>query len=134
MASSGYSHLANLVLLTHAAFVAFVVLGLVVIIIGAVLDWRWVRNFWFRVLHLTAIGVVVVQSWLGIMCPLTTLESTLRAKVGTSPYDAGFVAYWLHTILYYDAPAWVFVAAYTVFGLLVVAGWVIVRPARRHHS
>lgn len=134
MTSEDYSVVANLVLATHVAFVVFVVFGLVAIIIGAALDWRFARNFRFRVLHLAAIGVVVVQSWLGIVCPLTTLESALRAEAGTSPYEDGFIPYWLHSVLYYDAPGWVFIAAYTVFGLLVVASWVVVRPVRRRQQ
>lgn len=40
------------------------------------------------------------------------------------------IAHWLQTLLYYDAPAWVFVVCYTLFGLLVVGSWFSVRPRR----
>ena len=58
--------LADLIVVFHAAYVSFVVFGLVAILIGAVLRWRWVRNFWFRVIHLTAIGIVVAEALFGI--------------------------------------------------------------------
>ncbi len=58
---------ADAILVLHTLFVAFVVLGLVCIVVGGILGWRWVRNRWFRYAHLAAIGVVVLQSWLGAL-------------------------------------------------------------------
>lgn len=119
---------ADLMLFAHALFVAFVVFGLLLILSGKLLSWSWVRNRVFRVAHLLAIGVVVVQSWLGVICPLTTWEMALRAKAGDEVYGGTFVSHWLESILYYNAPAWVFVVCYTVFGLLVLVSWFWVRP------
>ena len=65
---------ADLLLLLHVLFVAFVVFGLVLILVGKLLSWSWVHNPWFRLVHVLAIGVVVLQSWFGVICPLTTLE------------------------------------------------------------
>lgn len=123
---------ADAVLLLHVLFVVFVVVGLLLILAGKLLAWRWVRNWWFRVLHLAAIGVVVLQSWLGVICPLTTLEMYLRDKAGAATYAGGFVSHWLEAILYYRAPAWVFAVTYTAFAIVVVLSWVWVRPHRRH--
>ena len=123
---------ADAVLLLHVLFVAFVVTGLVLILAGKLLSWAWVRNWWFRVIHLTAIGVVVLQSWLGVICPLTKLEMYLRGKAGDAMYAGSFVAHWLESILYYRAPTWVFAACYTAFAAIVVLSWVWVRPHRRH--
>ncbi len=86
----------------------------------------------FRILHVAAIGVVVAQAWLGARCPLTVLEMWLRASAGAATYTGDFVAHWVTRALYYEAPPWVFVAAYTAFGALVVATWLLVPPARRH--
>lgn len=119
---------ADLTLLLHASFVAFVIVGLILIFTGKALTWSWVRNPWFRWSHLVAIVVVVLQSWFGVICPLTTLEMALRSRAGDTVYPGAFIAHWLETILYYDAPAWVFAVCYTVFGLLVVAGWFWIRP------
>ena len=119
---------ADLLLVGHALCVAFVVFGLVLIIAGGFLGWSFVRNPWFRLAHLAAIGIVVLQSWAGVICPLTTWEMALRAKAGAATYPGSFIAYWVGEILYYELPAWVFVAAYTAFGLLVAATWILVRP------
>ena len=126
-----YLMAADAVLLLHVLFVAFVVVGLVLILVGKVMSWDWVRNWWFRVIHLVAIGIVVLQSWLGVICPLTTLEMYLRGRAGDATYTGSFVSHWLESILYYRAPAWVFALAYTAFAILVVMSWVWVRPHGR---
>jgi multisubunit Na+/H+ antiporter MnhB subunit len=120
---------ADAILLLHALFVGFVVVGLVLILVGKARAWSWVRNPWFRVAHLVAIGVVVLQSWFGVICPLTTLETTLRSRAGEAAYAGSFVAHWLETLLYYRVPPWVFVVCYTAFGAVVVASWFWVRPS-----
>ena len=123
--------LADALLLIHVLFVGFVVLGLVAIYLGFFLHWHWVRNRWFRVLHLMAIIIVVLQSWLGLICPLTIWEMALREKAGAAVYAGSFIQHWLHQLLYWQAPDWVFIVVYTVFGALVLASWFIVRPASR---
>ena len=122
---------ADLLLFTHVLFVAFVVFGLVLILFGKLLNWSWVRNWWFRIAHLVAIIVVVLQAWLGAICPLTTLEMYLRRQAGDAVYAGTFISHWLESILYYQAPMWVFTLCYTVFGLLVVLSWFWVRPRAR---
>ena len=119
---------AEAILFLHVAFVAFVVLGFVLILVGKLRSWSWVRNPWFRWAHLAGIGFVVVQSWFGAICPLTIWEMDLRRKAGEEVYSGSFIAHWLESILYYQAPQWVFVVSYTCFGLLVVASWIWVRP------
>lgn len=119
---------ADSILLIHVLIAGFIVFGLIFILLGKVLSWNWVRNPWFRTLHLILIGIVVLQSWLGRICPLTTWENTLRYRAGDAAYSGSFIAHWLQEILYYQAPAWVFAAAYTVFGSLVVFSWLWVRP------
>lgn len=122
--------LADIVLTLHVAFVVFVVIGLLLILIGGFCRWNWIRNPWFRVSHLAAIGLVVVQAWLGIVCPLTVLEMYLRERAGDETYSGTFVSHWLHQLLYYDAPPWVFIVCYTVFGLAVAGSWLKFRPRR----
>lgn len=119
---------ADVVLALHVLFVAFVVLGLVAVLIGKLRGWWWVRNVWFRVAHLVAIAVVAGQAWLGIVCPLTTLEMALRARAGDAVYSGTFVSHWLEELLFYEAPPWVFVMGYTAFGLVVAASWLWVPP------
>ena len=123
-----YLFAADLMLFAHVLFVAFVVIGLVLILAGKLRAWSWVRNPWFRFAHLAGIGVVVLQSWLGAICPLTKWEVALREKAGEAVYAGAFIAHWLEAILYYRAPEWVFTLAYTVFGGLVLVCWFWVRP------
>lgn len=123
--------LADMVLLAHFGLVVFVVGGLAVILVGNLLAWQWVNNPWFRLAHITTIAVVITASWLGITCPLTTLESWLRAQAGASGYDASFIEHWVQRILFHEAPPWVFASAYTAFGLLVAAAWWYFPPRRR---
>jgi hypothetical protein len=125
---------ADLILFVHASFVAFVIFGLVLIFLGKALNWQWVRNLWFRVAHLAAIGIVVLQSWLGVICPLTIWEMAFRERAGDVTYAGSFVAHWLESLLYYRAPAWVFTIVYTVFACIVVASWIWVRPRRKVDS
>lgn len=125
-----YQTLANAVLALHVGVVLFIVGSLVLILAGGVRGWRWVRNPWFRALHLAAIVVVVLQSWAGIMCPLTTLEHWLRARAGQVSYEGDFIAYWLSKLLFFEAPPWVFIAVYSAFGLLVALSFYFVPPVR----
>jgi hypothetical protein len=123
-----YAFAADAILVTHVLFVVFVVFGLVLIFVGKLLSWRWIRNPCYRILHLLGIVVVVLQSWLGVICPLTTWEMNLRSKAGESAYEDSFVVYWLNELLYYQAPSWVFILCYTAFGGLALSSWFLVRP------
>ncbi len=123
--------LADAILILHVLFVTFVVLGLFAVYAGYFLNWQWVRNRIFRIVHLCAIGYVVVQAWLGVVCPLTTWEMALRAEVGAGNYSGSFIQHWLHSLLYFTLPAWVFVVVYSLFGSLVLASWLVVKPHKR---
>ncbi|MEN8211749.1 MAG: DUF2784 domain-containing protein [Thermodesulfobacteriota bacterium] len=123
-----YLIIADVLLLLHVLVVVFVVAGLIVIYAGRALAWSLIRNPWFRSLHVAAIGIVALQSWVGIICPLTTWEMSLRNQAGDTVYSGSFIAHWLESLLYYQAPAWVFTVVYTIFGALVIASWFFVRP------
>ncbi|MDX9785938.1 MAG: DUF2784 domain-containing protein [Salinivirgaceae bacterium] len=118
-----YQALADTVLLLHFGVVLFVVVGPPVILVGNKFGWSWVNSLWWRLAHLAAIGVVVLQAWLGQHCALTELESALREQAGQVGYERSFVEHWVQRVLYYEAPMWIFVLAYTGFGLLVVWAW-----------
>jgi hypothetical protein len=125
-----YQNLADVVLLLHALFVVFIVAALLLTIVGGFRQWLWVRNWWFRIVHLVGIAVVVVQSWAGLLCPLTSFEMWLRGQAGGVQYKGSFIQYWLGHFLYYDAPAWVFAVIYTAFGLLVIITWARFPPQK----
>ena len=86
----GPALLADLVLLLHAAFIVFVLLG-------GLLVWRWRRLIW---LHIPAViwGILIeVQGWL---CPLTPLENRLRRAAGNDGYQTGFIDHYLAPLIY----------------------------------
>jgi hypothetical protein len=118
--------LADAILVAHAAFVLFVVGGLVATWIGLALGLAFARNPWFRYLHLAAIAFVVLESLLGTMCPLTVWEYQLRGEQS----EAGFIQRWVHALLFWSWPAWVFTAIYVAFGLLVALTWWRFPPRR----
>ncbi|GAA5170566.1 DUF2784 domain-containing protein [Viridibacterium curvum] len=115
--------LANLTLILHIAIVLFVVGGLLLVLVGNLRGWRWVNALWFRLVHLATILFVVLESWVGVVCPLTTLEMWLRRQARQEGYAGGFIEHWLQSLLYFNAPPWVFTLAYSLFGLAVLASW-----------
>ena len=117
---------ADLVTLIHAAYVAFVVFGFVAILFGWTAGWDWVRNRYFRVVHVAMILLVCCEALVGAICPLTIWENLLRAKGGESGYSRDFVGYWLDSLIFYQAPPWVFTTAYLAFGaLVIVTFWLV---------
>jgi polyferredoxin len=121
--------LADVILVLHAIVVLFCVGAVPVIWFGYFRGWAFVRNFYFRIVHLLLIGVVAAESVLGIVCPLTTWEDALRSSNGTGQlYQNGFIAHWLHELLFYDFPAWIFTVAYLLFFFLVAFTVYFVRP------
>lgn len=126
-----YSLLADAILVIHFSFVVFVVFGFLLILLGLPARWSWIHNRNFRITHLAAIGIVVLQAWFGQLCPLTVWESALRLRAGQPGYSQSFVEHWLHKILFYQAEPWVFTTIYTCFGVLVVLVWFL---GRRHEK
>jgi hypothetical protein len=118
--------MADAILVVHFLIVGFIVGGLLLVWAGAALGWRWVRNPWFRYLHLAAIAFVAAEALLGVMCPLTVWEDMLRGGVRAE----SFVGRWVRYFLYYDAPPWVFTATYVVWTLATVATLRFVPPGR----
>ena len=126
--------LADAIVVFHAIYVAFVVLGLVVILAGLWFRKRWARNPWFRWLHLGAIGVVVAESAMGIACPLTVWEHQLREAGGQRGYSGDFLGYWAHRLIFVDAPPRAFTVAYTLFGATVLLTFLLAPPRRKRLS
>jgi hypothetical protein len=118
--------LADVVLVVHFAFVAFVVGGLAAIWLGAALGWRWVRNRTFRLAHLAAICFVAAEALFGVMCPLTVWEDALRGRSS----EMGFIARWIRGVMFYELPMWVFTLAYVAFAAIVALTFWLVPPGR----
>ncbi|MBP9870586.1 MAG: DUF2784 domain-containing protein [Nitrosomonas sp.] len=120
---------ADLVLIVHFCYVVFVVGSLPVIWLGAWLKCTFVRNRWFRYLHLAAILWVVAESLLGVVCPLTAWENSLR-QIET---NHSFIQQWLHKIMFYTLPEGVLTVIYILFAGLVAVTFKSIPPAPRRN-
>ena len=126
-----YAWLADAIVALHVAYVGFVVVGLLLILLGACLRWQWIGNHAFRIAHLTAIVIVALEAVLGIPCPLTVWEADLRRLAGQQSAEGSFIGHWLHELLFFDFPPWVFTTAYVSFALLVVGTLWLAPPRKR---
>lgn len=125
-----YSLLADLVVAVHLLYVSYIVVGQGAILLGGWRHWAWVRNRWFRWTHLAAIAIVAFEALAGIVCPLTLWEDQLRRLAGEAPSGGTFVGRWVHAILFFELPAWVFTTIYVLFAVIVLATLRLV-PIRR---
>ena len=78
---SGREFLADLLMVAHAAFATFVLGGLLLILLGTILRWRWIRDGRFRLVHLTLTLMLVGRVWLGFPCPFSVGENALRRDI-----------------------------------------------------
>jgi hypothetical protein len=123
------SLIADLIVSIHFGYVIFVAGGLFVIVLGGVIRWRFIRNFWFRAIHLTMILLVVFEAIFGISCPLTDWEYELRVAAGQQDaVSESFVARLIQQIIFYDFPLIVFTIVYCLFGIAVLMSWWLIPP------
>ncbi len=128
------ARLADAVLAAHVGVVAFVVFGELLFLLGGWRGWAWVRNFPLRIAHLLLMVFVAAQAWLGALCPLTVWEQALRTRAGQDGFSGSFIEHWLSQLIFFEAPWWAFVAAYTGFAVLVLLTWRWVPPVRRRSA
>jgi len=122
------AYLADGLVALHVAYVAFIVLGQLLILAGIAFRWQWVRNFWFRLAHLVAIAIVAVEAVFDYTCPLTTLEYYLRERAGQQPSAESFIGRLMQSFIVHDWPPWVFNVSHITFGFLVLLTFVLARP------
>ncbi|MDQ3816379.1 MAG: DUF2784 domain-containing protein [Acidobacteriota bacterium] len=123
-----YSLLADLVVTIHIGYVAYIIIGLALILVGLGRGWGWVRNPWFRLTHLAAILVVVLELFLKATCPLTLLEWKLRSLAGQPVTEAGFFDRLMHHVLSGWLPGSVTNSVYVVAALVISAAFVFAPP------
>ena len=99
-----YLILADIIVAIHFAYVSYVVVGELLIILGILLKWQWIRNFWFRVSHLAMIVVVALEAVVGFRCPLTTWEYLLLDAAGERIERRSFVGRLMHDLMFFDCP------------------------------
>ncbi len=98
-----YGILADIVVATHVAYVAYVILGQVAILTAGAFKWSWGRNPYFRWSHLLLMAIVAVEAVMGWRCPLTIWEEQLRAAGGLAVQTGDtFMGRLLHDLLFID--------------------------------
>jgi hypothetical protein len=123
-----YGFVADLLVAVHVAYVGYVVVGQFLIVGGWALGWKWVRNFWFRTSQLIMMAVVVYEEIRNIRCPLSVWEEHFRILAGQPTSGETFMGRLLHSLIFYDAPPYVFTIGYFSFGALVLATFLFCRP------
>ena len=103
-----YRLLGDLVLVVHAAFVVFVMLGGLAVL-------RWPRLAW---VHLPVVIWGAGIEFAGGICPLTPLENHWRRLAGEQGYTGGFVEQYVLAALY---PEGLTRGVQLALGLLVIA-------------
>ena len=121
----GWRILADLLVVLHLAFAAFVVCG-------AFLAWKW---RWVIFIHAPALlwGFWIETS--GRICPLTPLEIHLRQLAGEAGYQGGFLDHYVVSLLY---PSWLtrpdqWLLAALLLVINIVAYGALLRRSRHLH-
>lgn len=115
-----YRLLADLALLAHFAFIAFVLLGGLLVL-------KWPQVAW---LHIPAALWGALTEFFSLPCPLTPLEKHFQRLAGDTPYEGDFIARYLLPLIY---PAGLTPTVQIVLGAIVVVmniaiyGWVLTR-------
>jgi hypothetical protein len=122
-----YRLLADAVVILHLGFVAFVLLGGLLVL-------RWPRFAWA---HVPAAAWGALVEFSGWICPLTPLERWLRARDAGSAYHDDFVGQYVLPVLY---PDWLTRPTQFVLGAMVVVlnlaiyGWLLARRRGRKRA
>ena len=115
---------ADAVLILHAAFILFVLLG-------AVLSIRW---RWIPFVHLPAAAWGVFVELTGRVCPLTPLENSLRRSAGQVGYSDSFIEHYILDIIYpsgLTTNVQLALAGVVVIVNVVIYGWLLHRWRHR---
>jgi hypothetical protein len=128
-----YGFLADLVVFVHVLYVGYVVVGQGLIVLAGTFKWEWGRNPWFRWTHLLMIAIVVVEEFVGWVCPLTDWERELRVLAGQTVNDQTFMWRLGEYLLFSKDKlhGWTpqtITAVNVAFGALVIQGFLMFPP------
>jgi hypothetical protein len=123
--------LAQAILAVHIAIAGFVVFGLVAIPLGARFGWPFVHIFWWRLLHVAAMGIIALQKLMGNSCFLSIWEFRLVEIASRIPHPTPLFQTIGEHVLYWNLPLWFFAALYSVLFVFVVALWFVVPPSAK---
>ncbi len=105
--------LADIVLITHALFIAFVIFGGLIVL-------KWHKIMW---LHIPCAIWGALIEFFGWVCPLTYLENYLREPGNANYYESSFIQHYLLPIIY---PAGLTTGIQILLGVIVIVINIIV--------
>jgi hypothetical protein len=113
-----YRLLADLAVVVHFAFIAFVA-------VGAFMAWRWSWLVW---LHVPSVIYSALIITVGFQCFLTPLEVDFRERAGEEGYSGGFVDRYIEDVVY---PGEYTTALRALVAVAIVVGYVGLYVRRR---
>ncbi len=121
---------ANIISVLHFCIFLFITLCCLLIPLGYKLKWNWVKIRKLRLLHVIMMGFITIETILGIVCPLTSLEIFLRDenKVGNILNKI------IHEIMYWDLPASYFIIIYVLCFLYLIFLWIYFKPYNKKYT
>ena len=119
--------LADLVLLAHFAITVYLVLGMLLIPLGAYWHWSWVRARRMRQIHAGLMVLIAIEAVFHITCRLTVLEALLRHAAAPKSFWADQIS----KILYWDLPLEFFTILYVCCVIWILYLWKSVPPRNK---
>jgi len=117
---------ADLILIGHFCIVLFITFGLLILPFGYLFNLHWTRNRKLRLVHISLMGLITLEALVGITCPLTRIENSLR---NVDHYET-FISYWLKQVIYWEVPADFFSILYLTCSYWLLLFWFIHPPLK----
>ena len=114
----------EIVLLFHFFIFLFMVSSFFFIPFGYYKNWKWVKNKNYRLIHLFLMGIILIETILGFMCPLTILENFLRAEIKVNNKFTEII----HQIMYWNFSNYQFIILYLLSFLYLIFLWFFFKP------
>ena len=120
-------YFADIVLVFHFCIVTFITFGFFLIPVGYKLDWGWTANTKLRTIHSGLMVFITLETLLGITCPLTSIENSLRGIYQSK----SFIGYWIDQVIYWDLPTQFFIILYCIFLSWTLLMWKLFPPKKQ---
>ena len=114
----------EIVLLFHFCIFLFILLSFFLIPFGYYQKWKWVKNKYYRLIHLVLMGIIFIETILGFMCPLTILENFLRNDIEVDNNLTQII----HQIMYWNLPNYQFIILYILSFSYLIFLWFFFKP------
>ena len=114
----------EIVLLFHFCIFLFVILSFFLIPFGYYQKWEWVKNKYYRLIHLVLMGIIFIETILGFMCPLTILENFLRNDIEIN----NKITQIIHQVMYWNLTTYQFTILYLLSLLYLIFLWFFFKP------